>query len=290
MIGHGKILETLKKEAHAGRLHHAQLFVGPEHVGKTAAALRLAVFLQGGEENVIVKKQVLEGLSPDTVLFLDTGESLSIEEIRKVIERSGESHMSPYLIVVIENVGRMKPEAMNALLKTLEEPLPETLFLLTANNEEDVLPTIRSRCQVTRFQTVPDREMRAGCEGHVQTDRLLFFAMGRPGKLKRLIENSEYLAAHEQMLQDLISFTEKASTPGVFALVRKYEADPYLPELLDILLCRLRHWALGAECPQALRSTPLTPLLERVEESKLGLKNNVNAKLLLETLFLTFVP
>ena len=56
MIGHGKILETLKKEAHAGRLHHAQLFVGPEHVGKTAAALRLAVFLQGGEENVIVKQ------------------------------------------------------------------------------------------------------------------------------------------------------------------------------------------------------------------------------------------
>ncbi len=289
MIGHSHILERLKREASEGRLHHAQLFVGPESVGKTTAALKLAVFLQGGEENVLVKKQILEGLDSDTILFLDRGDSLPIEEIRNVIARANESHMKPYLVVVIENIGRMKPEAMNALLKTLEEPLPETVFLLTAHNEEDVLPTIRSRCHMTRFQTVPEQEMVAGCEGHVQTDRLLFFAMGRPGKLKRLIADAEYLAAHERLLQDVIGFAEKPGTAGVFALVRKYEDEPLLPELLDILLARLRNWTLGGHVPQVLRGLDLTVMIERVEDSKAGLKNNVNTKLLLENLFLTFV-
>ena len=290
MIGHSLILERLKAEAREGRLHHAHLFVGPEHVGKTATALALAVFLQGGEENVLVKKAVLEGLEQDTILALDTGEGLGIEEVRELIARAGQSHSRPYLVVVIENIGRMKPEAMNALLKTLEEPGEGTVFLLTANQEEDVLPTIASRCHVSRFQTVPDTEMVAACEGHVQTERLLFFAMGRPGKLKRLMADAEYLAAHERLFLDVGSFTEKPSTPGVFALVRKYEEDPLLPELLDILLRRLRNWALSGQTPQVLRGLDLSTALEKVEDAKVALKNNVNTRLLMENLFLTFVP
>ena len=289
MIGHAAILERLKREATEGRLHHAHLFVGPESVGKTTAAIQLAVFLQGGEENVLVKKHIFEGLDPDTILLLDKGESLPIEEVRGVIARASESHMKPYLVVVIENIGRMKPEAMNALLKTLEEPLPETIFLLTAHQEEDVLPTIRSRCHTARFQTVPERDMIAGCEGHVQTDRLLFFAMGRPGKLKRLIADPDYLAAHERMLQAVIGFAEKPSTAAVFSLVRKFEEDPLLPELLDILLARGRSWTLSGQAPQVLRGLDLTQILEAIETTKLDLKNNVNTRLLLENLFLTFV-
>lgn len=289
MIGHQAILERLKAEAREGRLHHAHLFVGPEHVGKTTAALNLAVFLQGGEENVLVKKAVLEGLEQDTILCLDTGDSLPIEEVRGVIARAGQSHSRPYLVVVIENIGRMKPEAMNALLKTLEEPGEGTVFLLTANQEEDVLPTIQSRCHVSRFQTVPDAEMVAACEGHVQTERLLFFAMGRPGKLKRLMADAEYLAAHERIFLDVSGFVERPGTAGVFALVRKYEEDPLLPELLDILLRRGRSWALSGDTPQVLRGLDLTRVLERVEDTKVALKNNVNTRLLLENLFLTFV-
>lgn len=290
LIGHKSIYERLRNEAELGRFHHAHLFVGPAHLGKTKTALNLAVFLQGGEANVIVKKQILEGLDSDTLLYLDDGESLPIEAVRGLIERVGQSHSKPYLVVVIENIGRMKPEAMNALLKTLEEPSEDIVFLLTAHQEDDVLPTIRSRCHVTRFQTVPDAEMRSACEGHVQTDRLLFFAMGRPGKLKRLLADAQYLEAHERMLQDLTQFVENPSTAKVFALVRKYEEDPLLPELLDILLSRGRSWALRGGAPQVLQILDLPTLLEKIEEAKWGLESNVNTRLLLENLFLSFVP
>ena len=117
LIGHQKIFTRLKEKAQKGQLHHAQLFIGPESVGKSKVALELAVFLQNAQDNVVLRKQMLEGVDADTVLLLDQGENLSIKEIRTVIERTHQSHHRPYLVVLIENLGRMRPEAMNALLK-----------------------------------------------------------------------------------------------------------------------------------------------------------------------------
>ncbi len=278
MIGHGSILEKLKTAA--GKLHHAHIFVGPEHVGKTHLALLLSVFLQGAEDQMVLKKQIMEGANPDTILHLDKGEGLSIEEVRSIVERASQSHSYPYLIFVIENLGRMKVEAANALLKTLEEPSDGTLFLLTANSEEDVLPTIKSRCQVTYFQTVPESELKQMTNGHVFEEQLLFFAMGRPGKLKRLMDEPDYLTANQTVLQDVLKFLENPQKSAVFDLVRKYEGSEHLSEMLDILLQRTRTWALAQQAPSTL--------MEQVETSKQLLKQNVNAKLVLENLLLTF--
>lgn len=272
MIGHQTILTDLKTLGAEGRLHHAQLFIGPEHVGKTKTALLLSVFLQGAEDQVILKKQILEGANSDTVLFLDAGEGLSIEEVRGIVERASQSHQYPYLIFVIENIGRMKVEAANALLKTLEEPGKDVFFFLTANNEDDVLPTVKSRCHSTYFQTVPEGDLKTMIDGHVFEEQLLFFAMGRPGKLKRLMDEPEYFAAHQATLQDVLKFLENPRVGGVFDLVRKYEGSELRGEMLDILLQRTRTWGL----------------MDRVEESKRLLKQNVNAKLVLENLLLTF--
>ena len=166
LVGHQLIVEKFKKDAASGTLHHAHLFVGPAHVGKTKTALTLAVTLQGVEDKVFEKKHLLEGMDSDTLLFLDAGEGLGIEDVRGIVERCNQGHQKPYLIVIIENLGRLKAEASNALLKTLEEPHEGALFLLTANQEDDVLPTIRSRTQVHAFQTLPDDEMKPLLEGH----------------------------------------------------------------------------------------------------------------------------
>ncbi|MFA6023981.1 MAG: hypothetical protein WC777_02075 [Candidatus Gracilibacteria bacterium] len=273
-IGHQELFAELKEAAANGRLHHAQLFVGPEHIGKTKLALLLSVFLQGAEDQVILKKQILEGAHADTVLFLDAGEGLPIEEVRNIVARAAQSHSSPYLIFVIENIGRMKVEAANALLKTLEEPGEGVFFFLTANRDEAVLPTIESRCHRVEFQTVPERELKVMTDGHVFEDQLLFFAMGRPGKLKRLLEDAAYFEAHQTALQDILGFLENPQTGRVFDLVRKFEGSEFLGETLDILLRRARTWEL----------------MERTEESKKLLDENVNRKLVLENLLLSFVP
>jgi len=290
LIGHAKIFARLKSLGEAGKLHHAQLFLGPEHVGKTKVALLLSVFLQGGEGNVILKKQIMEGLSADTQLFLDDGENLPIETVRAIVERSNQTHSAPYLIFVIENLGRLKPEAVNALLKTLEEPHEGILFFLTANQEEDVLPTLRSRCHVTNFQTVSEALLKEACEENVYTEQLLLFALGRPGKLRRLLDDQEYFQAHQTLLQDLLRFLENPSTPSVFELTRRYEAHALLPEMLDILLQRARTLALSSQVPPVLAHLDLSRAVDSIESCKQDLKNNVNRKLLLENILLPFVP
>lgn len=290
IIGHKKILDQLKADAKSGRLHHAQLFVGPKHVGKARVALEMAIILQEVEENVILRKQILEGVDSDTLLFLDGGEGFSIKEVRGIIERVSQTHHKPYLVVVIENIGRMKVEAMNTLLKTLEEPAPGVIFFLTANSENDIIPTVRSRCQITHFTTVSDMILNEACEGNVYTEPLVMYAMGRPGKLKRLMADTEYFDAHQEIHSEISRFLENPLMHAGFILTRKYEKHELKQEMLDILLHRVRTLVLTRKQPLVLDHLDMTVVMDDIETVKQDLNANVNAKLLLENLLITFAP
>lgn len=289
-IGHDKVWAELVADAEAGRLHHAQLFVGPAHVGKSKVALNLAMHLQMPEGSPVERRVLAEGADPDTHLYLDNGEGLSIKEVRKMLEIAGRTHVRPYLIFVIEDLGRMKLEAMNALLKTLEEPPEGCVFLMTVNREEDILPTIRSRVQVRRFYTVSDEVLAEACAGHPYSEELVMFAMGRPGKLISLMENEEALEKLKTVQIELTRFLDSPSKAGAMALARAYEKDEALAELLDILLHRARTFALSQRPPAALSHMDFTEVLEHVERCKVDLRQNVNKRLLLEDLFLPFAP
>ena len=290
LIGHDKIFERLKADAESGTLHHAHLFIGPQHVGKTKLALSLAVHMQGAKGNVIAKKQILEGADADTILFLDDGETLPIKSVREIVARTGQTHNKAFLVFVIENIGRMRPEAMNALLKTLEEPPPGVVFFLTANNDSVVLPTIRSRCNVTNFHTVSDAIMRGACQENVNEEQLVMFAMGRPGKLRRLMDEADYFAAHQEINHDLSQCLEDPTTHRAFNLVRKYEKHALRAEMLDIFLHRIRTFALAQKSPLVLQHLDFSDLMDTIEQAKRELEQNVNARLLLEHLFLALVP
>ena len=288
IIGHEKRVSRLSQEAQAGQLAHAQLFIGPKHVGKTRVALELAVLLQEAKDHPVLRKQILEGRDPDTLLLLDAGDKLAITEIRSVRERAAQSHARPYLVVIIEDIGRMQTESLNALLKTLEEPPEDSVFFLTAHRDEDVIPTIRSRCRVTHFNTVPDESLTAVAEG-ANPALLVMYSMGRPGKLKRLQQDPAYLEAHQNLHLGVTQFLEDPSVPRAFNLVRQYEKDDYLDEFLDILLHRRRTLALSGQVPPVLQGLDFASLLEKTEQSKEDLAANVNKRLTLETLLLSFV-
>jgi len=288
IIGHEKIFKQMKADAEAGRLAHAHLFIGPKHVGKTRVAMELAVILQGASDQPVLRKQILQGHDADSILLLDKGENLSIKDIRAVKIRATQSHARPYLVVIIENIGRMKAEAMNALLKTLEEPPEGTVFFLTAHRDEDVIPTIRSRSHVTYFHTVADDKLLEATESS-DPNHMVMYAMGRPGKLMRLQNETEYFEAHRTLHQAITQFLESPSVPAAFKLVRDYEKNAYLEEFLDILLHRTRTLALSRQVPPALTGLSLPDLLEHIEASKEDIRANVNKKLVLETLLLSFV-
>lgn len=288
IIGHEKIFKQMKSDAEAGRLAHAHLFIGPKHVGKTRVAMELAVILQEASAHPVLRKQILQGHDADTILLLDKGENLSIKDIRAVKIRATQSHARPHLVVIIENIGRMKAEAMNALLKTLEEPPEGTVFFLTAHRDEDVIPTIRSRSHVTYFHTVADEKLLEIVESS-DPSHMVMYSMGRPGKLMRLQHETEYFDAHRALHQSITQFLDGPSIPSAFSLVREYEKTEYLDEFLDILLHRTRTLALSRQVSPVLAGLSLTDLLEQIEQSKEDIRGNVNKKLVLETLLLSFV-
>ncbi len=280
IIGHQKILARLKKEALSGRMGHAQLFIGPQHVGKTRVAMEIAILLQNAADKKLIRQEIFSGVSADTIFLTDEGQNISIKDIRTLKERASQSHASPYLVMVIENVARMKIEAMNALLKTLEEPCENTIFFLTANQEDHVLPTIRSRCRVTHFNCVSDETILKALKS-TDPKSMLMYAMGRPGKLIRLQKDMFYFELHCRLHEIIESFLEKPCVSDAFALSRKYEKDEYLEEFLDILLHRTRTLILSGRAS--------TDLAEKIEESREDLRGNVNRKLVLENLLLSFV-
>ena len=181
----------------------------------------------------------------------------------------------------------MKVEAVNALLKTVEEPHENTLFL-TANQEDDVLPTLRSRCHVSYFQTLSD-ELCAICVTAMCTATSCCFCDGSAGKLRRLLDDKDYFQAHQEILQDLAVFW-KIQIRRRPELSRKYEAHELLEEMLDVLLRRAHSLARSRELPSVLSHLDFTRTVEHIESCKQGLKSNVNRKLLLDNLLLHFNP
>lgn len=291
LIGHKQIFDRLKAEADSGFLHPSQVFLGPRQIGKSKVALLLAMHMQCPDENqIIARKQIAEGADADTIIFADDGEVLPIEKIRALIARTAQSHTRPNLIVIIENIGRMRIETMNTLLKPLEEPGEGVFFFMTAENDDDIIPTIRSRSRITNFYPVPDADILAACAENPYRDELVRFAMGRPGKLMRLTEDAEYFNSQREMYSIVNKFIENPTLPQVFEMERKFEDKKSVADLLDILLIRSRAIMLSAQRGTALEHLDFTDMIPKIENAKSDIISNVNLKLVFENLLIPFVP
>jgi DNA polymerase-3 subunit delta' len=156
-----RVVAQLQRAIARGRLPHALLFSGPPGAPLGDAALALACALncavqrgEGcGECDACAK--ILQGIHPDVVTLVREGAAqiVPIESVRtQVIARIGlPPHEADVRVFVVEEATAMAPPAANALLKTLEEPPPRTMFVLCTTAPEQLLPTIRSRCQRVRF-------------------------------------------------------------------------------------------------------------------------------------------
>ncbi|MGE5655001.1 MAG: DNA polymerase III subunit delta' [Bacillota bacterium] len=144
------------------RLAHGYLFVGPEGVGKRLTALRLAQAInceQGEGQACGVCPSChkhAQGLHLDLHLVTPQGQRISVDQVRELsTEMIRRPHEGRYRVAILDPADRLSPEATNALLKTLEEPAPASVFILISDNLEGILPTIRSRCQMVRFGKLP---------------------------------------------------------------------------------------------------------------------------------------
>ena len=194
------VIDRFKRLAANHRLAHAYLLVGPQDSGKTQTALSLAQIVNCENETILPClecpscKKIASGNHPDVhILGTDEMESIKIEEIRFLLSRAQlMAYEAKHKVFIIRNIELMTLEAANALLKTLEEPAPNTLMILTTSVPELNLDTIKSRCHTVKF--FPSSINRIAKvlreEGLKEQDAkfLAVYSEGNLGKTRKLIE------------------------------------------------------------------------------------------------------
>src|SRR5262245_57514430 len=164
ITGHGPLRDLLARAIARGTLPPSLLFDGPEGVGKRLTALALAQALNcerprdtDGSHDACGEcaacRRILRGVHADVLVIepADTG-IIRLDQVRDAIDRAA---YRPFegrrRVVVVDGADALNVEAQNALLKTLEEPPPASVFVLITDRPDLLLPTVRSRCQRLRF-------------------------------------------------------------------------------------------------------------------------------------------
>jgi DNA polymerase-3 subunit delta' len=173
VIGQDRAVEALQRAIDTNRLPHALLFTGQDGVGKTHLALQLAMALNCtgsgppcGE--CLHCHQISIGSHPDVTVVerADGKDSIVIAQVRELRDVAS---LKPFQgrrkVYIISGAESLTDQAADALLKTLEEPQPQLTMILTASDEEGLLPTVVSRCRVINL---PPVEMETIAEALVQ--------------------------------------------------------------------------------------------------------------------------
>jgi DNA polymerase-3 subunit gamma/tau len=166
VVGQEHITETLKKAIEKDRVAHAYIFTGTRGVGKTTTARILARALNcenGPTPNPCgvcgACKNIMSGSSFD-VIEIDGASNNSVEDIREIRDNIHYSSMGgKYRIYVIDEVHMLTKSAFNALLKTLEEPPPQVIFIFATTEPQKIPATIQSRCQRYDFRRISTEQI-----------------------------------------------------------------------------------------------------------------------------------
>jgi DNA polymerase-3 subunit delta' len=159
-----RVVEGIARQLESRKVSHSWLLLGPSGSGKRATALAMAAALNCETQPGIgcgtcsPCSRILRRRYPDVHHVLPEGPLIPVDVVREQInpEASRSPFEGRYKVFIIEEADRMNESAQNAILKTLEEPQPDTVFILISHFEEEVLETIRSRCRVVHLEPVSE--------------------------------------------------------------------------------------------------------------------------------------
>ena len=221
-IGNHQLVSRVKRVS----LPQSALFAGPEGVGKKTLALGLAALTdcrnRSGEDfcgNCESCSKVAGGNHPDIRLFRTTRTSLGIETTRQLTR---EARFRPFQgacrVFIVDQAEKMTREAANSILKTLEEPAETSRIILTTAFPNQLLPTIRSRCQLFVFRPLTRSQLTSYLENRYEAEEAAqraAFAGGSIGRALRL-DLEQTLQDRDRVLAVLRQWLSKASFARLF--------------------------------------------------------------------------
>jgi DNA polymerase-3 subunit delta' len=181
----------LKEAVAGGRVTHAWLFTGPPGIGKLHTARVFAAALNcpaGGDGSCDTCRRILRGVHPDVHLIVPEGDNLLVEDVRAVREEASRTHYeAPTAVFILDEADRMTEAAANALLKVLEEPPPEVVFVLVVRSAEALVGTVPSRARTLPFVSLSLAELTATLAADLDLDpeQIAWAAAASHGRLAR---------------------------------------------------------------------------------------------------------
>lgn len=214
-FGHREAVHELNLSWEKGRVHHAWLFSGPRGIGKATLAFRFSRFLLSGASEGLqdafflspehpVFRRIASGghadlkviSSGNDVQLGNTTRRIVVDDIRSIKRvltlTPGEGE---WRIIIIDGAEEMNISAGNALLKFLEEPPPQSIFILICHSSDRLLPTVKSRCRQLNFRPLANNLIKDLIKSDIapgltssETDVLVKLSEGSPGRATALVE------------------------------------------------------------------------------------------------------
>lgn len=217
LIGQDRVVETLQRAAGAAAssanrhaMTHAWLLTGPPGSGRSNAARAFAAALQcpfGGCGECNTCTTALSGAHPDVTLVRTEQLSIGVDEVRDLVRRAAMSPTSGrYQVLVVEDADRITERGADALLKSIEEPAPRTVWVLCAPTSDDVVATIRSRCRLVELSTPSAAAVAALLQRRdgIEPELARFaarVAQGHIGRARALARNEDVRARRREVLR-----------------------------------------------------------------------------------------
>jgi DNA polymerase III subunit delta' len=328
IVGNAWAVEMLKQQLLRDTVRHAYLFTGPPGIGRRTLALRFIQALNCphlSREGIPCEDcnscRQIERMQYADLSIVESGRVggvLKSEQVRSIRQSLVlKPYLGKYRVVLFLRFQEANSQASNALLKMAEEAPPHALLILTADNPEQLLPTITSRCEVIRLRPVPFDDVMSHLQSRgVEREKARLLAHvsgGRPGYALRLLQGEEgELKFRKEKLEDLqnllhsnlvqrFSYTDKLTRRRKRDDDREEQARDtllvWLSFFRDVLMFNAGEGGNQIICNMDMESeikvlsdrlslTQARHLVQDAERSLVKLDHNVNARLLMEVLLM----
>ena len=275
IIGNEVIKNVLEQNIKRNQITHSYLMIGIQGIGKKMIAKEYAKAILCQNENKPCNecKSCLEfdtDNNPDFLLIEPEGNSIKIEQIRKLQKRIQEKPIiSNKKVYIINDADLMTKESQNCLLKTLEEPPEFAVIILIGTNENSFLPTIKSRCMILHFNKIEDNKIKKYLEQNYNlkniNQKLLDIASGSIGRAICLKDKQDQYEKIDEIIsnlekKDLIDVVKSAEI-----LYKSKEDINDMLEYLNVILLKM-----------AKTNYLYTNCIKIVENTKRRLNQNAN--------------